>query len=95
MTTADGADTCKFEIKLEDDFRLLKEPDGDSVISKGMVNYWVTQNGTKGELKHGNENLKAFYEKNYAKSDKAKNTDFWEEIVFSETGDKLKTERKY
>ena len=51
LTTADGADTYKFEIKLEDDFRLLKEPGKDSVISKELVNYWVTQNGTKGELK--------------------------------------------
>lgn len=95
LTTADGANTYKFEIKLEDDFRLLKEPDKDSVVSKGMVNYWVTHNGTKGELKHGNDNLKAFYEKNYAKSDKTKNADFWEEIIFTATGTQLKTERKY
>ncbi len=95
LTTADGANTYKFEIKLEDDFRLLKEPGKDSVISKGMVNYWVTENGLKGELKHGNENLKSFYEKNYAKSDKTKNADYWEEIVFTATGTQLKTERKY
>ena len=60
-----------------------------------MVNYWVTHNGTKGELKHGNENLDLFYGKNYAKSDKIKNADFWEEIVFSDTGDQLKRERKF
>lgn len=95
LTTADGANTYKFEIKLEDDFRLLKESGKDSVISKGMINYCVTHNGTKGELKHGNENLKSFYEKNYAKSDNAKNADFWEEMVFTATGDKLNSERKY
>ena len=48
LTTADGNDTCKFEIKLEDDFRLLKFPGGDFVVSKGMVNYWVSENEVKG-----------------------------------------------
>lgn len=95
MTTADGADTYKFEIKLEDDYRLLKETGKDSVISKGLVNYWVTQNGTKGELKYDYENLKTLYEKDYVKSEKTKNTDSWEEIVFIETGNLLKTERKF
>src|SRR5690606_41932334 len=55
LTTADGANTYKCEIKLEDDCRLLKAPGKDSVISKGIVNYWITENGVKGELKHGNE----------------------------------------
>lgn len=95
LTTAEGNDIYKFEIKLQDDFRLIKEPGKNSVISKGMVNYWVTHKGTKGELKHGNENLKHFYETNYAKSNKTKNSDFWEEVVISSTGGKLKTERKY
>lgn len=38
LTTANGADTYKFEIILEDDFRLLQELGKDSVLSKGMVN---------------------------------------------------------
>lgn len=93
---SDGTDTYKFEIKLEDDFRLLKEPGKDSVISKGMVNYWTTKNtDPKGSTQHGLESLKAFYAKNYNKSDKTKNADFWEEVLITSTGQLLKTERKF
>jgi len=94
LTTADGSNTFKFEIKLEDDFRLLKSPESTSVLSKGMVNYWVTENGAKGYLEHGNISIKEFYDKNYKKSDKIKNSDYWEEVLISATGDKLKVERK-
>lgn len=94
LTTVDGADTYKFEIKLEDDFRLLKEPGKESVISKGMVNYWVTKNGAKGKLQHGTEHLKTFYGKKYLQSDNTRNTDFWEEVIITSTNEKLKTERK-
>ncbi len=95
LTTEDRADTYKFEIKLEDDFRLLKEPGKDSVISKGMVNYWVTKNGIKDKLQHKTASLKKWYDDCYCKSDKSKNIDFWEEIVITSTGHKLKTERKF
>jgi ABC-type dipeptide/oligopeptide/nickel transport system ATPase subunit len=93
---SDGTDTYKFEIKLEDDFRLLKEPGKDSVISKGMVNYWTTKNtDPKGSTQHGLESIKAFYAKNYNKSDKTKNADFWEDVLITSTGQLLKTERKF
>jgi AAA15 family ATPase/GTPase len=91
----DGTDIYKFEIKIEDDFRLLQEPGKNSVISKGMLNYWITKNGTKGPLQHGQGLLKKMYENCYAKSDKTKNPDFWEEIIISSTGEKLKTVRKF
>ena len=93
---SDGIDTYKFEIKLEDDFRLLKEPGKDSLISKGMVNYWITKNtDSKGPTQHGIETIKAFYDKNYNKSDMTKDADFWEEILITATGQKLRTERKF
>jgi len=97
LTTADGADTYKFEIKLEDDFRLIKEPDKDSVLSVGMVNYWVYKNGVKTtrELQHKQDTLKKMYDHCYDASDKSKNVDFWEEIIISSTGAKLSSERKF
>ena len=66
LKTVDGNDTYKFEIKLEDDFRLLQEPGKGSVVSKGMVNYWIYKNGSKTtkELQHGQEQLKKMYESN-------------------------------
>ncbi len=61
-----------------------------------MVNYWITKNtDPKGPTQHGFKNVKTFYDKNYNKSDKTKNADFWEEIVFTSTGQLLKTERKF
>ena len=93
LTTANGADTYKFEIKLEDDFRLLKEPENDSVISKGMVNYWVTKNGSKGDLKHGRESIKKMYDDCYNKSDKEKSSDFWEVIIILSSNQPLKSKR--
>lgn len=97
LTTADGADTYKFEIKLEDDFRLIKEPGKDSVLSVGMVNYWVYKNGVKTttELKHKQDTLKKMYDHCYDASDKSKNADFWEEVIINSSGAKLGTERKF
>lgn len=97
LKTVDGNDTYKFEIKLEDDFRLLQEPGKGSVVSKGMVNYWIYQNGykTTKELQHGQEQLKKMYESNYAQSDNTKNADFWEEIIITSTGEKLKNKRDF
>lgn len=95
LTTADGTNIYKFEIKLEDDFRLLQEPTKDSVISKGMVNYWITKDGVKGDLMHKQDSLKKMYESCYDKSDKTKNADFWEEVIISATAAKLVTARKF
>jgi len=96
LTTADGADTYKFEIKLEDDFRLLKEPGKDSVVSKGMVNYWTTKNAEpKSVTQHGVESLKSFYDKNFNKSDKTKNADFWQEVIITTSTQPLKSTRSF
>lgn len=97
LTTVNGADTYKFEITLEDDFRLLQELGKGSVLSKGMVNYWIYRNGvkTKNEIQHGNESLKKMYDDNFAQSDKTKSADFWEEVILSGTGEKLQNHRKF
>jgi ABC-type dipeptide/oligopeptide/nickel transport system ATPase subunit len=97
LTTAAGADTYRFEIKLEDDFRLLQEPGKDSVVSVGMFNYWVYKNGTKTttDLQHKQDTLKKMYDHCYDASDKTKNSDFWEEVIITSSGAKLNTERKF
>ena len=97
LTALNGADTYKFEIILEDDFRLLQELGKGSVLSKGMVNYWIYRNGvkTKNEIQHGSESLKKMYDDNFAQSDKTKNADFWEEVILSGTGEKLQNHRKF
>lgn len=95
LTTADGLSNFKYEIKLEDDFRLLQDPGKDSVISKGMVNFVITKDGVKGDLQHKQDSLKKMYDSNYNQSDKTKNVDFWEEVTITLTGDKLKSGRRY
>ncbi len=59
LTEKDYSNIYKFEIKLEDDFRLMKAPEKDSLLSKGMINYWVTKNGDKGELQQRTSGLNA------------------------------------
>ncbi|MEM5558834.1 ATP-binding protein [Aliarcobacter cryaerophilus] len=84
-------DLYKFEITLEDDFRLLQK-DGNKVISKGLINYRVKKNGTyTEESKHDNCTLEKFYSKNYDKSDKSKNSDFLEEVIITNKRINLKT----
>jgi len=97
LTTADGKDTFRFEIIIQDDFRLIKEPGKESILTKGMINYYVYKNGKKttDELQHGYESLKNMYEKNYEKSNKTKSPDFWEEIIISGSGNQLKSLRVF
>ncbi len=96
LVTADGEDTCKFEIRLEDNFRVLNTEDNEFFISKGMINYWVEKNGTKTTetIQHANTTLKKFYDKNYEKSDKSKSSDFWEEVMVKESGEKINLYKK-
>lgn len=89
-TPADKAGTYKFQLIIEDDFRLIKEEGKASVLSHGMINYYVTYNGNKGALQHSNTSLKSFYDSNYMHSDHSKNADFWEEISIVNDGRKLK-----
>lgn len=89
----DGVSTYKFEIILEDDFRLLQEPTKNWMISKGMVNYWIYKDGvkTKKEIQHGINSLKKMYDDCFDKSDKTKSSNFWDEIILSATSEKLIT----
>jgi len=96
LVDKDGSDVYKFEIKLEDDFRLLKIGD-DTVISKGMVNYWIMRNGSylngnkENSITHKNTTLKKLYEDIYKTSNMAKSSNYWDEIIIQRTGEKIKT----
>ena len=75
----------KFEIILCDDFRIIKLPDKEPVISKGMINYRVIKNETLGRMQSDNTTLKHFYAVNYSKSDKSKNSNYLNSIIDSKT----------
>lgn len=81
----------EFEITICDDFRLIKQDGYSPVISKGMINYTVTTDGTKGPVQSDNTTLKKFFEKNYNKSDKALSPDFLDSIIDVSTGNPIRT----
>lgn len=71
----------KFEIILCDDFRVIKQPDAEPVISKGMINYRVIKNEIPGKIQSANTTIKKFYDVNYSKSDKSRSPDYLNSII--------------
>lgn len=85
----------KFEISIEDSFRLIKVEGYDSILTKGMINYRVAIDGVKGERQSTNTSLQTFYDKNYAKSNKILSDNFWEGIIFSVIESPISIVRKF
>lgn len=79
----------KFEIILCDDFRIIKQPDKDPIISKGMINYRVIKNENPGEMQSKNTTIKHFYDVNYSKSDKSKSPNYLNSIIDLKTGEPI------
>lgn len=97
LVTADGVDTYKFEIIFQEEVKLIKQGTSDSILPKAMINYMIYKNTVKmhAETQHGINSIKKMYDDNYVSSDKNKSSDFWEEVVVSETGQKLKEIRVF
>ena len=93
----DGTDLFRFDISIEEDVKLIKEPNTSSILPKVFINYDLFKNGTKTKpnVQHGIESIKVLYDKFYTWSNKAKNQDYWEEIIIAETGLPLKSIRSY
>lgn len=79
----------KFEIILCDDFRIIRLPDKEPVISKGMINFRVIKNETLGRMQSDNTTLKHFYDVNYSKSDRSKSSNYLNSIIDSKTEDPI------
>jgi hypothetical protein len=93
----DGTDTWRCEIFLYDEFKLLKEDGKASILSSGMINYYVykTPGAKPANPQHKHQSIKSMYDFLYGKSNKVLNADYWEEVIISETGEKLKSIRVY
>ena len=76
----------KFEITLCDDFRIIKQPGKESIISKGRINYRVITNGTIGNIQSDNTTIKHFYDVNYSKSDKSKDPNYFNSVIEVKSG---------
>ena len=94
---SDGTDTWRYDIELYDEFKLIKEVGKASILSSGMINYFVYKKTEtrKKNPEHKRQCIKTMYEYAFSKSDQTKNPDFWEEIIISETNQPLKSIRKF
>ena len=82
----------KFVITLCDDFRIIIMPGEFPVISKGMINYQVYEDGNnKKGVQSDNTTIKHFFEYNYEKSDKTKDVNYLISVIEIESGNPIAT----
>lgn len=80
----------KFILTLCDDFRIIIMPGESPVISKGMINYQVYEDGNnKKGVQSVNTTIKHFFEYNYEKSDKTKDASYLNSVIESESGNPI------
>ena len=80
----------KFILTLCDDFRIIIMPGEVPVISKGMINYQVYEDGNnKKGVQSNNTTIKHFFEYNYEKSDKTKDASYLNSVIESESGNPI------
>lgn len=80
----------KFVLTLCDDFRIIIMPGESPVISKGMINYQVYEDGNnKKGVQSDNTTIKHFFEYNYEKSDKTKDASYLNSVIESESGNPI------
>ena len=82
----------KFILTLCDDFRIIIMPGEFPVISKGMINYQVYEDGNnKKGVQSDNTTIKHFFEYNYEKSDKTKDANYLISVIEIESGNPIAT----
>ena len=82
----------KFILTLCDDFRIIIMPGASPVISKGMINYQVYEDGNnKNGVQSDNTTIKHFFEYNYEKSDKTKDANYLNSVIEAESGNPIST----
>lgn len=80
----------KFILTLCDDFRIIIMPGESPVISKGMINYQVYEDGNnKKGVQSDNTTIKHFFEYNYEKSDRTKDASYLNSVIESESGNPI------
>ena len=80
----------KFILTLCDDFRIIIMPGESPVISKGMINYQVYEDGNnKKGVQSDNTTIKHFFEYNYEKSDITKDASYLNSVIESESGNPI------
>lgn len=91
MVDNDEGSTWLKEYEIQDDFRLIRTPNGDVYLSKGIVNFTIYKNGEF--FKKGNEliSFKTDYDNWYKKSTGTLPANFWDGVVFKKDSSPLRT----
>jgi hypothetical protein len=96
LTDAKTAVHFRFDIVLNESFKLYKYDNNESVLVKGKTAYTISENGApNAAIQYKYQSLKTFYDYTYSKSDKTKTADFWEGVIISETGLPISSIRKF
>lgn len=93
---SDATDTYTLNITVHDALKLIKLDGHDSFLSKGRYTYKMLKNGTPIQLtKNTGNRIQHLYSTIYNSSNKVKSSEYWDEIIIDETGNKLSTLRIY
>lgn len=86
------AHVWKFDIELEENFKLFKEPTKPSVLIKGKLKYGVSKDGvlTPAGIQSKFQSIQKLYEDAFNSSNKSSSLDFWENIIHVSTGQPIK-----
>jgi len=97
LIDAKTSDVYLFEITLNENFKLYKEPAKPSVLIKGRITYTIKKNGTLITTPPVSDfrSIQKLYDDPYKTSNKARNADFWEEIILTASTQPLKANRVF
>jgi len=92
----DGA-VYLFEITLDENFKLYKEPGKPSILIKGRITYTIKKDGILKTTPAVSDfrSIQKLYDDPYKSSDKARKADFWEEVMIYPENVLLKFKRIY
>ncbi|MCW3805730.1 AAA family ATPase [Plebeiibacterium marinum] len=96
-------DNYKYNLVIQDDSHLIKEPGKTEVLTKGNINFKIFKEGVElppkdkniGDWHNENNSIINKYNYCYNKSDKSGEESFWDGVSFTETSEKLITVKPF
>ncbi len=91
MVDNDEGNTWLKEYEIQDDFRLIRTPNGDVYLSKGIVNFTIYKNGEFFKKRNELISFKTDYDNWHKKSTGTLPADFWDGVVFKKDSSPIRT----